>query len=89
MAVKDRNGLSRIGNALVAIVPDICIVEHDEKLASEVADFFIRSAGEVKNRPFRVALSGGSTPSKLYRLLAAADCANRVKWPHVQFTESC
>jgi 6-phosphogluconolactonase len=69
----------------VAIVPDICIVEHGEKLASEVADFFIRSAGEAKNRPFRVALSGGSTPSKLYRLLAGTDRANRVKWPHVQF----
>jgi 6-phosphogluconolactonase len=68
----------------VAIVHDICIVEHDEKLASEVADFFIQSAGEVENRPFRVALSGGSTPSKLYRLLAG-DRANRVKWPHVQF----
>jgi 6-phosphogluconolactonase len=69
----------------VAIVSDIRIVEHDEKLASEVADFFIRSAGEAKNRPFRVALSGGSTPSKLYRLLGGADRANRVKWPHVQF----
>jgi 6-phosphogluconolactonase len=68
----------------VAIVHDICIVDHDEKLASEVADFFIQSAGEVENRPFRVALSGGSTPSKLYRLLAR-DRANRVKWPHVQF----
>jgi 6-phosphogluconolactonase len=69
----------------VAIVSDIRIVEHDEKLASEVADFFIRSAGEAKSRQFRVALSGGSTPSKLYRLLAGTDCANRVKWPHVQF----
>jgi 6-phosphogluconolactonase len=68
----------------VAIVHDICIVDHDEKLASEVADFFIQSAGEVENRPFRVALSGGSTPSKLYRLLAG-DRANRVKWQHVQF----
>lgn len=69
----------------MAVVHDICIVEHNEKLASEVADFFIRSAGEAKNRPFRVALSGGSTPSKLYRLLASPDCANRVKWPRVQF----
>ena len=69
----------------MAIVSDIRIVEHDEKLASEVADFFIRSAGEAKSRQFRVALSGGSTPSKLYRLLAGTDCANRVKWPHVQF----
>jgi 6-phosphogluconolactonase len=85
MAVKDRNGPSRIGNTVVAIVSDIRIVEHDEKLASEVADFFIRSAGEAKSRQFRVALSGGSTPSKLYRLLAGTDCANRVKWPHVQF----
>jgi 6-phosphogluconolactonase len=75
---------SRSGKALVAIVNDVCIVEHDEKLASEVADFFIRSVGEARDRPFRVALSGGSTPSKLYRLLAG-DRANRVKWPHVQF----
>lgn len=69
----------------MAVVHDIRIVEHDEKLASEVAAFFIGSVKEVKDRPFRVALSGGTTPKKLYSRLASVDCANRVEWPRVQF----
>lgn len=69
----------------MAVVHDVRIVENDEKLASEVVDFFIRSAGEAKDRPFRVALSGGSTPRKLYSRLASADCANRVEWIRVEF----
>ena len=69
----------------MAVVHDIRIVEHDEKLASEVADLFIASAEEAKDGPFRVALSGGSTPRKLYLRLVSAECANRVAWPRVQF----
>ncbi|MEP6888479.1 MAG: 6-phosphogluconolactonase [Nitrospirales bacterium] len=64
---------------------DIRLVENDEKLAEEVAEFFIRSAREAHGRPFRVALSGGSTPRKLYGRLAGTDCATRVEWSHVEF----
>ncbi|HKN87292.1 MAG TPA: 6-phosphogluconolactonase, partial [Nitrospiraceae bacterium] len=64
---------------------DLHLVENDEEVASDVADFFIRSAGEAKHRPFRVALSGGSTPRTLYHRLTSARCADRVKWPQVEF----
>jgi 6-phosphogluconolactonase len=69
----------------VAVVPDIHLLENDEKLAEDVAEFFIRSAREAQDRPFRVALSGGSTPRKLYGRLAGTDCATRVEWPQVEF----
>lgn len=69
----------------MAVVHDIRIVEHDDKLAEEVAEFFIQSAREAHDRPFRVALSGGSTPRKLYGRLSSPDRATRVEWPHVEF----
>lgn len=69
----------------MAVVHDVRIVENDEKLAGEAAEFFIRSAREAHDRPFRVALSGGSTPRTLYGRLAGTDCATRVEWPHVEF----
>jgi 6-phosphogluconolactonase len=42
------------------------------------ADTAMRTAGH-----FVVALSGGSTPRRLYALLATAAYAERVDWPHV------
>lgn len=64
---------------------DLHLAENDEDVARDVADFFVRWVEEAKSRPFRVALSGGSTPTKLYRRLAGAGCAERVEWPRVQF----
>jgi 6-phosphogluconolactonase len=69
----------------VAAVHDIRIGEYGDKLAEEVAESFIQSAREAHDRPFRVALSGGSTPRKLYGRLSSPDCATRVEWPHVEF----
>lgn len=84
-AAERRHGLSRSESRLVATVHDLHLVENDEEVASNVADLFIRSAEEAKGRPFRVALSGGSTPRTLYRRLVTAGCADRVKWPQVEF----
>lgn len=69
----------------MAAAHDIRTVGSDDKLAEEVAEFFIRSAREAQDHPFRVALSGGSTPRKLYGRLSSPDCATRVEWPHVEF----
>lgn len=69
----------------MAVVHDVRIVENDDTLAEEAAEFFIRSAGAVHDRPFRVALSGGSTPRKLYGRLAGTRYATRVEWPRVEF----
>ena len=69
----------------MAAVHDVHVVENDDKLAEDVAEFFIQSAREVHDHPFRVALSGGYTPRKLYGRLSSPDCATRVEWPHVEF----
>ena len=56
-------------------------------MAREAADFFIWLAGQAKEGagPVRIALSGGSTPEALYKILATADLAARVKWQAVEF----
>ena len=69
----------------MAVVHDLRLAENDQEVACDVADFFIRSAAEATGGPFRVALSGGSTPRTLYRRLASAGCADRVDWPRVEF----
>lgn len=76
---------SRSEGALVARVPEVCVVDDDGKLADEVAELFIRSAAGPPESPFRVALSGGSTPRKLYGRLASPKCDKRVKWSRVEF----
>lgn len=42
-------------------------------------------AEEGADRPFRIALSGGSTPQALYALMAAPDYASRFPWAQTQF----
>lgn len=48
-------------------------------LARHVAEW-ITAAARASNRPFRVSLSGGSTPSTLYRLLASDAFRDRFPW---------
>lgn len=63
-------------------------IEDDAKgVAARSADLFIRLAGEAaaRGRPFRVALSGGSTPKLLYQLLASEEYRERVAWERVEF----
>ena len=38
-----------------------------------------------ENGKFSVALSGGSSPKKLYELLASADYKNKLDWQNVHF----
>lgn len=42
-------------------------------------------ADEGADRPFRIALSGGSTPQALYALMAGPDYARRFPWAQTQF----
>jgi 6-phosphogluconolactonase len=63
-------------------------IEDDAKsVAAKAADIFTGLVGEAaaEGRPFRVALSGGSTPRLLYRLLASEDYRARVAWERVGF----
>jgi 6-phosphogluconolactonase len=62
--------------------PTVTICRDAEDLAERAAERFIRAAGEAIGRQgrFMVALSGGSTPEKLYTLLAQPEHAARVDW---------
>ena len=67
--------------------PEIVVLPNADALAAEAADRFIRLAREAlaERSRFTVALSGGSTPEKLYALLAAPDRRDRVAWDKVFF----
>jgi len=67
--------------------PFIRVLVDDEDLCRVAAEEFVRLAGEgVRARGrFAVALSGGSTPKTLYRLLAGerGGFRERVPWSHI------
>lgn len=56
-----------------------------EQLARAAAELFVKVASESMNTRgrFRVALSGGSTPRRVYELLATTAFTGRVDWDHV------
>jgi len=56
-----------------------------EALSQAGADLFLAVAGEAiaSRGRFSAALSGGSTPRRLYELLASPVYRNRIDWPHV------
>jgi 6-phosphogluconolactonase len=51
------------------------------------AELFVSLASDAikRNNRFSVALSGGSTPRELYRLLASTDFRDQVRWDNVYF----
>ena len=53
-------------------------------LARHVAEW-LTAAALAANGPFRVSLSGGSTPKALYGLLASDDFRGRFPWPRVSW----
>jgi 6-phosphogluconolactonase len=57
----------------------------DEQLARAAAELFVALATEAitARGRFRVTLSGGSTPRRVYELLSAADFSSRVDWNHL------
>ena len=55
-------------------------------VALRSAELFTRLVEESAGKqPFRVALSGGSTPKLLYRLLASEEYRDRIAWDRVEF----
>lgn len=63
------------------------VEESPSALAADAAEMFVRLAKEATDagRPFRVALSGGSTPKLLYGLLASDTFRHEVPWGRVEF----
>ncbi len=58
-----------------------------DELIKAMADFFIKCGNEAikANGRFSVALSGGSSPKKLYELLASDPYKNQLDWTKVYF----
>ncbi|MBF9254891.1 6-phosphogluconolactonase [Pontibacter sp. 172403-2] len=63
------------------------IYKNTDELLTALAGFFIASARKAisDNGTFSVALSGGSSPKKLYEKLASADYRDQVDWSKVYF----
>src|SRR5258706_8474904 len=55
------------------------VLTDPEALARRVADWLLAAAAG-KDGPFAVALSGGSTPRRLYELLASPPCREAFPW---------
>jgi 6-phosphogluconolactonase len=60
------------------------ILPDPQTLARHVAEWMTQAALAAKT-PFRVSLSGGSTPKALYSLLAADDFRDRFPWARVSW----
>jgi 6-phosphogluconolactonase len=60
------------------------ILSDPQALARHVAEWMIATASAAKH-PFRVSLSGGSTPKTLYQLLAADGFRERFPWQRVSW----
>jgi 6-phosphogluconolactonase len=65
--------------------PKVQVFDDPEQVAREAAGLFVRLAVEAValRGAFSVALSGGSTPRRVYELLASDDYRTQVNWPSV------
>lgn len=63
------------------------VFSHPDELYKAFADFFVKCAQEAihTNNRFSVALSGGSSPKKLYELLASEAYRKQIDWTKVYF----
>jgi 6-phosphogluconolactonase len=66
---------------------EIVVKENISELSRYAAEQFVGLANEYikQSGRFSVALSGGSTPKGLYKLLAAEEFRNRIDWTGVYF----
>lgn len=67
--------------------PEVRIMENRAELAAEAADLFVWLSEQAlaASGVFRVALSGGSTPTALYAALARPPLSSQVDWSRVEF----
>ena len=63
------------------------IYENPDQTVAALADFFVATSRDCidKGGRFSVALSGGSSPRKLYELLSSEGYQNQVEWKKVYF----
>ena len=66
--------------------PDFVVLPDREAVSHAAAQHFVTlAAGSAQTGPFTVALSGGSTPRRLFEMLASVPYRTRVPWPQVHF----
>ncbi|HEY7112049.1 MAG TPA: 6-phosphogluconolactonase [Thermoanaerobaculia bacterium] len=67
--------------------PEVRVLADADALAQAAAVEFLSATGEaLRNAPTAtVALSGGSTPRRLYSLLSGDEFRRRVAWPRIHF----
>ncbi len=58
-----------------------------QEVISAMADYVVDVAQKAiaLNGEFNIALSGGSSPKKLYEMLASPDYKNKIPWSKVNF----
>ena len=64
---------------------ELNIFNNDSEVLDALAAYFVKTANEsiAAQGKFSVALSGGSSPKKLYELLASLTYADEVAWEKV------
>jgi len=70
-----------------AMRPDLRVLADPAMVARSAVDLIVHSATAAiaRHREFRLALSGGRTPERLYRLLAGPAMAGRIDWTRARF----
>ena len=65
----------------------ILVSRSSDQAYTDAAEFILRSAEQaIANRgTFTIALSGGSTPKRLYELLASPSWRDRIPWSKIDF----
>lgn len=61
------------------------ILPDAEAVARRAADRLVAVCAEAPNERIAICLSGGSTPKRLYALLAGPDYLERVPWPRIHW----
>jgi len=63
------------------------VYKNPETLLAALADFIVAKSSEAisKHGRFNFALSGGSSPKKLYELLTSKEFSHKIEWKNVYF----
>ncbi|MCE2574167.1 6-phosphogluconolactonase [Komagataeibacter sp. FNDCR2] len=75
----DMTGGHDVKTGAMVVLPD------GEAIAQHMAKWLTGQALAKQDGPFVLALSGGSTPKRLYQILASADYRDRFPWARTQF----